>query len=368
MIRTKISSLSLRAFFTGHYEPNYLDEAAPGTRTAYLEAIGHFERISGDPPLWRIDAAVMTAFKRGLLGLLPGASPAAGPSPPVRDWDRQQTLFSSVADAEPSGLRRRPMTSKITVNKHLSAVHRILRKAGPAGPRNWDALAILSAVPYVRPCRKIKKKLPREVPPERMAAIYRATPAARHDWGDVPAEHGWKAFLVVAGLVGLRRGTLLSYTEAGVFYPGLTWDAVDLAGGMVLVDPDLDKCDAERRKPLHPIAAQHLMRIRTGDRFVFTWPRSLATLRREWQRIQRAAGLTDRQLITIHDLKRFCGTLFAELGDDGLVDFMLDHAPRGVSNRHYVNHCGPAAKALPRLAVPAAFAEDFSCAVPREVS
>lgn len=357
MPRSQLAVLTLREFFEQHFVPEWLDEAEPGTVTAYREALAHWERITGDPPLWRIDRPIMQAFKAGLLALI--ESPAKAPS--KAPWESQRTLFACAPEAPARPRGKRAMTSKTTVNKHINAVHRLLRKAGPPGPRHWDAMEILPAVPYVKPCRRIKRCLPRRIKPEVLVAIYRACSAAVHPLLDgVMPEAWWKGLIVAAGLVGLRRGALLTYEDRGKFHPGLEWDWVDLATGLVRVDPEVDKRDREREKPLHAVVVRHLMRIRSDCRYVFPWPASLPTLRRQWLRIQEAADVAERDRITIHDLKRYCGSLFAQMGSPWLVHFMLDHAAADVAGRHYVNPTDEAMKLIAALPVPEAFSADFA--------
>jgi integrase len=307
----------LRSFFVSVFAPTYLTAAKPKTHHAYAEAVAHWTRITGDPPLGAIRVETLARFKADLLT-------GACAQPPLR----QLTLFDA-GPHEAKGLAR------ATVNKHLRAVFALLSKAGPPGPRNRDALGLLQSTPWVKPLRE-PKRLPRAIRADDVVVAYEACDTARfpHLEG-VHAGYWWKAILVTAYTAAFRRGGLLA----------LRWRDVDLVAETIHLDADDDKCLCERVKPLHHVVVLHLLRIRTRSELVFPWPHSERTFYRQWHEIQENAGIPRPRHFGLHDLKRTAGTIYAGTSSPWAVQTMLDHSNIATSMR-YVN---PAEKLRPAV-------------------
>jgi site-specific recombinase XerD len=91
---------------------------------------------------------------------------------------------------------------------------------------------------------------------------------------------------------------------------------------------------------------------------VFPWPHCERAFYRQWHRIQDHAGISPH--LKVHDLKRACGTRYAASGASAwVVQRRLDHSSIATS-AHYINASREEREAVDRLAVPAAFLEDFS--------
>jgi len=301
---------TLREFFNQFYAPIFLVDAADKTVEAYRESIAHWVRVTEDLRLREIDSSAMAAFKARL-------------RTPADD--------------------RRPL-AVATVNKHLRHLHAVLGKAGPPGPRNRDAMAVLPRVPWTKPLKQ-KRRLPRNIDDETLNAIYRAADTAEYPvLPQILPAQWWRALLVTALTTGFRRAGLL----------GLRWDGIDPVAAEIRIDAEVDKCDADRCKPLHPIAWRHLEPIRNGRPLVFSWPHAAKTFYRQWHRIQAAAGLPAEKHIKLHDLKRACGTRLAKVGSAWVVQHMLDHGSITTS-RHYVNASDESRDAVSRLALPESF-------------
>lgn len=194
-----VTTPRLRAFFENYYAPDFLIGASPKTTVEYLTSIDHWEALTANPPIAKIDNSQMAAFKRRLL--------------------------------EQPG-RRSKTLSPATCNKHLAAVGAILTKAGPRGPRNRDALALISEVPWTRPLKERRAK-PRKLTPTDLAAIYRGCDAAAFPrLVDVAPAAWWRALEVTAYNLGFRKGALLR----------LEWQHVDLAGQAITLPAEFDKC------------------------------------------------------------------------------------------------------------------------------
>ncbi|MDZ4782618.1 MAG: site-specific integrase [Planctomycetia bacterium] len=270
-------------FYYSTYEPHFLPQAAPKTLAAYREALTLWRSLTEDPPIDAVSNLTMATFRAELA---------------KRAW-RGKSL------------------SPATVNKHLAAIGAILAKAGPAGPRNRDALSLIAQVPWAKPL-KLPRRRPRPSPQELLGKIYAAcgVAVAPAIAGVTPAAW-WRAWIVVASQVGIRRQAMLS----------LEWSDLDLARRTLRVRAEEDKCGVERLKPLKEVVVRHLVAIRSADARVFAWPYATwRTLYREWRRIQAAAGVRRGEWYKLHALKATCGTQVARVGGAHAVRAMLDHS------------------------------------------
>ena len=292
----KKAAVTLRAWFEESYAPMFLCDAARLTIEEYSQVVSLWERYTSNPPAGAITFATLVAF-RDALRLRRGR--AGGES----------------------------LCSPATVNKHLRALNAMLSKLGPSGPRNRDALGVLERTPWVKQLR-VPRPRPRAISDMHLAAIYRAAGEAVHPAiVGVSAAAWWQALIVVAYNLGLRRGALL----------GLRQVDVDFDRAELRVPAAIDKCDEERCKPLNDVCLRHLLRLRRGEAaaLLFPWPRSMATLYREWWRLQAIAGVRSAERYQLHALKRTCGTKLAECASPWVVQAMLDHS-RLETSRHYV--------------------------------
>jgi len=296
---------TLAEFYGATYSRVYLAGARPATFQQYSAAVRHWREITHDPPLDQVTTLILAGFKAALLG-------------------------ASLAPA--------------TVNKHLRLTAAILAKAGPPGPRNRDALGLIPVAPWTKPLRE-PHRLPSVTDQATVAAIYTAASFAQlpqlpgirpRDW--------WQTLIVLAYTTAFRRSALLS----------IRWAGIDLAAAEITLTADNDKAWTERRKPLHTVAVEHLLRIRTTDAQVFPWPYSMKTLYRQWHRIQSKAGIKPGNHIGLHDLKRTAGTLAAETASPWAVQRFLDHSSLATS-QHYVNPTRELRGLVDHLPIPDAF-------------
>ena len=340
----RAATMSLREFFQQHYATNYLLDAKPLTHTAYREALDHWERVTHDPQLSEIDSQTLAGFKAALRDPVNFGKKKAGRK------STQMTLFETSpqpAGSNGNGKSVRPL-ARATVNKHLRHINAILGKAGPPGPGNRDALGILDRVPWTKPVREYRR-LPRNVQDTTLTAIYQGTATARFPVIEgVKPEHWWKALIMTALTVGFRREGLWA----------LRWDDVDWQESTLALPAEGDKCNADRRKPVMGLVLKHLLRIRNGCELVFPWPHSTRTFYRQWHKIQDAGGIREEEHITLHDLKRACGTRFAKVASVWAVQKRLDHASLATS-QHYVNATDEERDAVERMPIPVVLLEEF---------
>lgn len=303
-----VTDFTLRSFYDELFAPTFLVAARPKTYSAYNEALKHWATICGNTPLKAINGRDLAVFKQRLLD-------GTRPTPATK-----QLTFWKDAEAAKDGLAR------TTVNKHLRAIGALLSKAGPPGPRNRDAMAIIQNVPWTRPL-KVQQKLPRAVRAEHVLAAYEACETARYPKLDgVRPGNWWKALYAVAYTAAFRRAALMA----------MEWDQVDVVAETISVAAEDDKCWTERIKPLNHVVLLHLVRIRTKAKRVFPWPHSERTWYTQWHRIQEAAEIPEEKRFGIHDLKRTAGTVYAAGGSPWIVQRMLDHSSINTS-ASYVN-------------------------------
>ncbi len=299
---------TLDGWFESVYAVTYEAGCRPRTLEEYRVSLGKWKAFTDDPPLDAIDSLMLGRFKAWLL-------------------ESEQL-------------------ARATVNKHLRHVHAILGKAGPPGPGNRDAAGLIATSPWTKPLKELER-LPRSVESDVLGSIYQASRFAHYpELEDIKAADWWRALMVLAYTSGFRRGALMS----------LVWSQVDVANREFRIAAEDDKCGRERRKPLHRLAVVHLVKIRTADGRVFPWPHSMTTFYRQWHRIQIKADIERADHIKLHDLKRTCGSIAAELGSAFAVQKLLDHGSVRTSQL-YVNPTKELRGVVDAFPIPAAFEE-----------
>jgi integrase len=241
--------------------------------------------------------------------------------------------------------------SPATFNGNRNVLRIILRRIGPAEYRNPLGEGLIPRVPFV-------KRLPEALPLPRiwtldeLGRMYDCCDVAQYPRGELPPADFWRTLLVVGFHFCARRSDLL----------GLRMEAIDWENGVV-------RWTARKTKkwhvlPLvHPVVVAHLHRVwddreyvlpRRGDRPVTIG--SWARLKRTFQRIQQAAGLTDFH--GLHTLRK-SGASYIESVAPGLASYILGHSLRGVTAIHYLNPSatGGLADALRSQPQPESFAK-----------
>lgn len=308
--------LTLRQFFQEIFSPDFLLDRALKTHRAYFEALAHWERITDDPPLKRIDGRLLTGFKRSL---------------------------------SKGGPEARPL-SAATVNKHLRHLAALLNKAGPPGPGNRDALGLIRTVPWTRPL-ELDRRLPPDIDGDTLDAIYIAAKTAKFpELFGVQPVYWWRGLMQTAIMTAYRKSALLS----------LRWVNIDWQQQTIGLPAEADKCHTERRKPVLPGLLKYLQRIRTSQPLIFPWPHAPRTWYRQWHRNQDAAGLPRTEHITWHNLKAASGSRYSRGGASiSALQQHLDHASITTS-RHYVRVASPEQReAIERMPLPAEMARDL---------
>jgi hypothetical protein len=335
--------LTLRAFFTECFRPLCLANAKDKTKSAYTEAIGHWERRTMNPPLAEITKEVLLLFRSALLKPAPGEA-----------RQRQLGLLPDL----PVERRDRSKLADSTLNKIIRQLNGLFRKAGPETV-DPDAITEEGIVPKRLRIKPFKARLaePRDVDPEVLNRIVAACATATYPQvPGVQAEDWWRAFIATALVCGYRKGGLLALPWAGV-----NWQRMEIR----LPSRAEKTGKGDDPTPFNGTVGACLMKIRGDWALVFPWPHSERTLYRQWHAIQRAAGIERADWITIHDLKRASMTSYSDAGaSPRALQKMGHHASLAMSVR-YVRPIRETRRLVENLIMPEAFSEDFLDGGPR---
>lgn len=291
----------------GVWQRFYLSpDLAARTREAYLDAIGKWELLTRDPTLAEL------------------ADPIGGKLI-MRDF--QANLQQVVKSAA-------------TCNKVLRHVRAILRRVGPAGPRNENAFEIIARVPYVKPAKEDRR--PNRVATlDELSAIYGACDVATWPACPFAAADWWRCLLVLLYNVGPRRGDFLALKRSDV----------KLSCGLLLVQQH--KKRHPQWKPINSALCAHIERIWQPEReLLFPHSKSMKSLYRTWYAIQTAAGIVEPYWL--HQIRKTCGTqLYAQ--SPGAAQEMLGHSSPQITYDAYANLTAHLVEASNGLRQPAAF-------------
>lgn len=278
------------------------DEVSRSTTRKYNYDLRRWEKLSGNPIIGEITNATLAEFR--------AAAIAAGLSP------------SSIN----------------TTWRTLKAILRRIARQETGNP--WGE-GIIEHVPQMRLVREVLS-LPRRVSLNDLAAFYVACRHAQYPRRGPHPSDWWRALLVTAYCTGLRRGDLIA----------LEWSQIDLQAAEITFAAS--KTQKAAVLPLHPCAVAHLERIRTtGQCRVF---RSMKTrdsisgsFYTRWRWIMERSAVAEP--FTLHDVRR---TIASEIdrARPGLGSVLLQHSPRSVTSRFYLNQLDELREALADLRLP----------------
>ncbi len=269
------------------FRKEFFDRGLPGrssaTRGAYTQALDHFQRL---------------------------VSPARVDSISARTLDEFVAKRSAeFAKRSKNAAKDTPLVAAATVNKELRHVRAAIRKAA-----KWGYCSRTVCFEFLREPGKI----PTYATPEHFESMYaNANAAARPDGGHYTAADWWQALLVLAMMTGWRIGSLLS----------LRWDDVNLESGFALSRAADNKGKRDNRIPLHPLAVEHLRKIKGFGPLVFPWNYSRRTLYAEFAEIQKAAKVRreDGRAYGFHDFRRGFATMNASRLTAAALQSQMQH-------------------------------------------
>lgn len=335
------NQLTLSQFFEHWFLPLILvqqKKAAETTIDAYRDAIGWWERLTGDPPLSQIDdhtiglveAALRVAtYKRGRLG---------------REWPLLED-------------------SQHKIKRCLNAV---LHRTGPKTDRRKTA-KLLGKYPEGHVCEgewieapyfvlgnleKSQPKPPFSLKHARLIAAH----ATQFRWGSKPGKaraplppvkcgDWWQAFFSVLYYTGLRVGTVLQ----------LRWEHVEQgtkSAWLNIPKAIVTKTHKGFRKFLHADALFALERIKTGSALLLPSPYCYDYLAKLHKKVQAEAGVPEGKIQSPHAWRRTHATQMCRIGMDRgikIAQKALDHADDKTTREFYVHQEPMLVRRLPIL-------------------
>jgi integrase len=296
-----LSEIFERAFVPLWIKPQAL---ADKTTKVYREALDHWSRIAGDPPICQIDDWTASHFVEKLL-----------------EHPGRKGEFLSIA----------------TVVKHCTALNKLLDFCGPKAreKKRRRNLSLLELPPW------IDAPQPDDDPPdgdftiEEARAIYEAASkmtAPRQVVG-VAVPRWWQALIVVACYTGLRIGQLMRLEYANLRPPYIN------------VMGRVSKKRKGKRQYLAAEALQEIEAIRSPRRYIFelpTWEKNPRWLQACFERLLNLAEIPKERQFKFHGFRKLHATLVADTsadGEDGIktAQKSLGHGDEATTRGHYVN-------------------------------
>ena len=325
--------MRLREAFAEFLRDKILRTCSKSHLSRYGTALGHWERLTDDPPVREIDDGCLQDFSDALL-----------------QWHHKR------------GFRGNENTRKI-----LSYVESILRACCRRGDRNKRGQPggnhLIEDMPVVLPPEKdIKKR--RVAPLELIGRAYTACDAAR--WPRQPFHTPpalWRLLLVLNYNFGPRTEELLGLRWENIHWdPPCTADEIEGLewphGWLVYTPP---KTKRYKPQPLHlpltPCARLHLERMRPSPEArgpIFGFPRNKRDLHETRKAIWKQAGIANAY--TFQELRKTCSTTWNDFRP-GLGKHVTGHAPRGVNPEHYDTELRRLCRFAPQLPQPTEFLE-----------
>lgn len=312
---TNVSSrCTLRQFFERWFQPIVLKadrDCTDATVGLYEDALGYWERITGDPPISQIDEYTVALFQNGL---------------------RIATYRRGLAGQEyPLGAQSQ--------HKHLRNIRAVLHRTGPTIDPNRKGKGLIAEAPHIRlPAVPVKRK-PCFSLKQAMALLSNAhlmTQPAQQKTGITPL-NWWRGRLGLHFYTGLRSGTIRR----------LTWAVIeeDDEGNYWFNLPShlVTKTQKETRIIVHPLLYGHLFACRrtsspaeplSPQPHCDRWIQSLH------DRLQNLAGVPEAKWLSPHAWRRMHGDQLAQIGLRDVQELCrsaLDHADVSTTTSHYVD-------------------------------
>ncbi|MCA9171825.1 MAG: tyrosine-type recombinase/integrase, partial [Planctomycetales bacterium] len=256
--------------------------------------------------------------------------------PPIKDID----------DAWLSDLRERMEAADLSPRSVKTALVQCLTLLRHAGPRNRGfpgALGILPEVPYVEMPRIVRKR-PRRLSLDDLSRVYVECKTMK--W---PSRKGvappiiWRAALALAYATAMRRGDLFQ----------LRWESIDFE------QRQIEFCATKTGKdgvwPLPQYAIDHLLQLRDGDTTGYVFRRwALTTSSRLYGYLHELSDRAGIERFGFHDIRRTAASEIERV-QPGMAAILLQHSPRSVTERYYLD-CSPELReAVEKMRVPVGF-------------
>lgn len=291
------------AEFRAEYEAKILVTRAPNTQSLTRRCFGNFERLARPGKVSNITTKTIDGFIA------------------ARRVEKQ-------AQHGPAKARQ---VSPRTVNADLRAIQAALRVAV-----EWGYLKESPRFRFL----PVPETLPVYITPADFDLLYEACHVAYlPEVQGIPAPDWWRALLTVGYMTGLRIGELLTIRR----------DQVDVTAGTLKLWNQ--KAQREELLPLHPVVLVTLAGLRSFADVWFPWSHHRNGVWRQFNRIQRAAGLAGRY--TPHALRRAFATMnAARVGAPKTLQTLMRHKDSRTVNQYYINAGEGLGAAVENLYVP----------------
>jgi integrase len=183
------------------------------------------------------------------------------------------------------------------------------------------------------------------VTPEDFQKLYNAVDVMR--WPDdqpfTPSDW-WRGLLMTAYLTGWRIGSLLA----------LRWADVDIVKGTALSRAADNKGKRDQLVPLHPVALDHIAKLKSFSPTVFAWNRNRRALFIEFHDLQNEAKVNPvgKLFYGFHDLRRAFATMNAGAMSADALQALMQHKDYQTTQRN-INMARQLNPAVQNLFVPA---------------
>lgn len=242
------------------------------------------------------------------------------------------------------GLREGETVAAATINKDLRHLKAALRIASEWG--------YLPTVPKFRMVSE-PKKLNRYVSPDHFTLLYQNCQAAKYPKGyPFTPEEFWKGLLVFIYMTGWRISEPLLLRRVDV----------DHEQGTAVTRHRDNKGKRDDRTPLHPLVLDHLRPLKNFTEYVFPWPHNRRMLYKDFERIQKAAGVhldcAENHVHTeschfygFHDFRRAFATMNAETLSAGALQSLMRHSSY-TTTQGYINYAQHVKRSVADIHVP----------------
>lgn len=351
--------LTLRQAWQLHWLPTNQYLVAESTTQRYRTVIGHWEAFVAERAVPTRNGAQDSLAQ---IPIVDAVSRISGPV--LNEFGRW------LMEENPSQRRR---LSTGTVGQYANKLHAILRSVGPKSGSYPQSPELIAFVPKMAPPKRLNggKSDPSrkgiDLTNDQVGALYDACAIAR--WpADQPVLQ-WRTYVVLGTLIGPRAEDGATMRPASISLdPQIPLEGSRLTSQHGWIDFHADKTDKRHLIPMPPALAAHigeLMRRRGGR--LFAWrSRRQHRFCDQWNAIVAQAGLTDVSSIAPKHLIRKDLRSTAKnrwdraSGAVTLGEFVLGHAAKGVSDKHYTNRLPDLIEAAPRVEVPEQFTSSLS--------
>lgn len=316
--------------FNEHWFVTHRDKKhSAATRLIRLELLAWWERLTDDPPLWRIDEAKIEEFTALLA---------------------QATYCRSKSGRG----AQRPLSTS-TQAKYLRNLRTLLNATGPQRSPTRKTVHLVAAPPLVAvpPEEEGESKQPMRFKVAKAmwaaaAQIQFPKPTARTPGPPgFSAQHWLEAWFSALYYLGFREGTIdLLQWSMVEFRRGKWWVRVPKAC--------VEKTGKGRYKYLHQDLVQALERIRTSDPRLIPFHYSKSWRDDIHRHLQTLAGVPPEDLLSVQAWRRTHANAMESVAHrhfgELIAQMALDHADRKTTRRHYLANEWKLLRKLPRLA------------------